>query len=397
MKLTRINDMALAADSKSLYIPISTIYGKPNADGTYTLNALDVKNLNDNLYAIAKKVQGGLTTSDLTSAAIDELHAGTVISNTVITNELYSSYGSISDLVVNKLRTDYAKAIKFLNSDTSDINYINIHDETISFITATVGSGTEQLTNGDRVFYWTDETHTQMTSEKTTDYPVMIYKYSELEKARIAFEEIALSGSNKTVMPVLTLGAGNGNGENAKGKIYKTESALIFAYTDSNGYLKNIRMDDDGIQAYINSTDGMPHLIDFTPAGLDIVADSAGGMNISGSKVSCANAEITAPAFTTGVSASYPASRIDRGSISLTSTDNKSLTSDISTYGARIMSNCYTQITSGSGDIWIATNEDHTVGIQTGSGWGNVEIGNDSGTVNLIGNVLVNGVPLKTS
>lgn len=61
------------------------------------------------------------------------------------------------------------------------------------------------------------------------------------------------------------------------------------------------------------------------------------------------------------------------------------------------MSNCYTQITAGSDDIWIATNQDHTVGIQTGSGWGNVEIGNDSGTVNLIGNVLVNGVPLKTS
>ena len=157
MKLTRINDMALAADSKSLYIQISTIYGKPNADGTYTLNALDVKNLNDNLYAIAKKVQGGLTTSDLTSAAIDELHAGTVISNTTITNNLYATYGDIAELTVDKLRTDYKKAQMYLNSDKSDVNYISIHDETISFITATAGSGTEQLTDGYRVFYWTDD------------------------------------------------------------------------------------------------------------------------------------------------------------------------------------------------------------------------------------------------
>ena len=240
--------MALAADSKSLYIPISTIYGKPNADGTYTLNALDVKNLNDNLYAIAKKVQGGLTTSDLTSAAIDELHAGTVISNTVITNELYSSYGSISNLAVNKLRTDYAKATKFLNSDTSDVNYINIHDETISFITATVGSGTEQLTDGDRVFYWTDDTHTQMTSEKTTEYPVMVYQYTELVKAKIAFQSITTSAGTTTVMPVFTLGAGTGNGSVGKATIYKsTDGLYLDYYSETDGKLKQIIVGNDGV------------------------------------------------------------------------------------------------------------------------------------------------------
>lgn len=241
--------MALAADSKSLYIPISTIYGKQNADGTYTLNALDVKNLNDNLYAIAKKIQGGLTTSDLTSAAIDELHAGTVISNTVITNELYSSYGSISDLTVNKLRTDYAKATKFLNSDTSDINYINIHDETISFITATAGSGTEQLTDGDRVFYWTDDTHTQMTSENTTAYPVYIYNYSETVKAKIAFKTITLSGGEETVAPVLTLGAGDGVlPDSAKAIIYKGQHGLeINYYKSSTSDLVQLALTDNGI------------------------------------------------------------------------------------------------------------------------------------------------------
>lgn len=60
------------ADSKDLYIPLSTIYGKPNPDGTYTLTALDIKNLNDNLYAIAKKIQGGLTFADMTKEVNQE-------------------------------------------------------------------------------------------------------------------------------------------------------------------------------------------------------------------------------------------------------------------------------------------------------------------------------------
>lgn len=56
------------ANSKEMYIPLSNIYGNKNADGTYTLNALDIKNLNDNLYAIASKIMGGLTLADMTSA-----------------------------------------------------------------------------------------------------------------------------------------------------------------------------------------------------------------------------------------------------------------------------------------------------------------------------------------
>ena len=61
--------MALAADSTANYIPIETIYGRQNKDGTYTLTALDIKRLNDNLYNIVRKIQGGLTFSDLTDEA----------------------------------------------------------------------------------------------------------------------------------------------------------------------------------------------------------------------------------------------------------------------------------------------------------------------------------------
>lgn len=65
--------MALAADSTANYIPIETIYGRQNKDGTYTLTALDIKRLNDNLYNIVRKIQGGLTFSDLTSEAGSEI------------------------------------------------------------------------------------------------------------------------------------------------------------------------------------------------------------------------------------------------------------------------------------------------------------------------------------
>ena len=137
----------------------------------YWLRNLDAQNFND---AGLKEIAG-------------MFKADTIISNTNITQEIYADYGNIADLTVDKLRTDYKKAQMYLKGDTSDVNYIYIHDETISFITAKAGTGTEQLVDGDRKFYWQDDTHAQMTSEKTTDYPVTVYQYTELVKAKIAF------------------------------------------------------------------------------------------------------------------------------------------------------------------------------------------------------------------
>lgn len=238
--------MALAADSKSLYIPISTIYGKPNADGTYTLNALDVKNLNDNLYAIAKKVQGGLTTSDLTSAAVDELHAGTVISNTVITNNLYATYGDVAELTVDRLIT-VDKIERYKNGDTSDINYIKAQNEYIQFITGTTnGTTTQHKNRSGELLYWSDVMATSMGTA-VTEYPVTIYNYTEMVKTKIAFKEISLPDDGSTVMPVFTLGAGTGIGDNAKGFIYKGLDGLYIDYQSTSGELRRIMLGDEGI------------------------------------------------------------------------------------------------------------------------------------------------------
>ena len=174
--------------------------------------------------------------------------ADTIISNTNITQEIYADYGNIADLTVDKLRTDYTKAQKYLKGDKGDVNYIYIHDETISFITATVGSGTEQLTDGDRVFYWTDDTHTQMTSEKDTGFPVTIYKYTEALKAQIAFSSITLPDGTSSVMPVLTLGAGTGSGDSGKSFIYKAADGLYLDYhSQTDGKTKRAAFTDAGV------------------------------------------------------------------------------------------------------------------------------------------------------
>ncbi|MEG1491967.1 MAG: hypothetical protein RR394_06920 [Oscillospiraceae bacterium] len=193
-----------------------------------------------------------LDAENFTDAGLKEIAdmftADTIISNTNITQEIYASYGNIANLTVYKLRTDYEKAHKYLNSDTSDVDYISIHDETISFISAKKSTGTSQLVDGNERFYWTDETHKQMTSEKVTEYPVLVYNYREYVKANIAFQTIALPDNGSTVMPVFTLGVGTGVNDNGKGFIYKGMDGLYLDYHSSiDGSLRRIMLSDSGV------------------------------------------------------------------------------------------------------------------------------------------------------
>lgn len=165
--------------------------------------------------------------------------AETVISNTVITNELYSEYGAIADLTVDSLRTDYRRAQRYLNGDTSPLDYLRIHDELIELVTAeTDGTHSEQLAVDGRVFYWTDAGMTQMTSERVTAYPVMVYTYTEDVKGAFRFENVTHHGQTVRV-PVLTLGAGDEQGRNYA-TLYKGTQGLEILYNDSSG--KNIGM-----------------------------------------------------------------------------------------------------------------------------------------------------------
>lgn len=183
----------------------------------------------------------------------DSLEVKTVVSNTVITNELYSEYGAIADLVVNELRTDYKRAQLWLQSDKSALDYIHIHDEDILFITATTdGTQSVQLERGGRLFYWTDGSMTQMTSQEATAWPVMVYVYHESTKASFRFQNVTMESGTVTRMPVLTLGAGSGSGtgssgqKNGTGVIQKGLTGLSAVYRTSGGKEAGFQTDDSG-------------------------------------------------------------------------------------------------------------------------------------------------------
>ena len=162
------------------------------------------------------------------------IKADAVISNTVITSELYSDYGAIADLTVDSLRTDYRRAQRYLAGSTAALDYLRIHDEVIEFVTATTdGEQTQQLSVDGRYFYWTDSSMTQMTSEKVTAYPVMVYVYEEDVKGAFRFEDVIHQGQTVKV-PVLRLGAGDERGRNYA-TIYKGTQGLQILYNDSDG------------------------------------------------------------------------------------------------------------------------------------------------------------------
>lgn len=183
---------------------------------------------------------------------VDKLEAGTVIaqtvvSQTVITNELYSDFGNIADLTVDELRTDYKRAQRYLAGDTSDLDYIHIHDDKVRFITAeTDGSRIEQLNVDGQLFYWKDETMTQMTCEEVTEWPVMVYAYTEQEKGSFAFQPTIGPDGNTITFPTITLGVGSGEGDNAKAVIRKHYGGLDIVYRTSAGVDAGIYFRDDG-------------------------------------------------------------------------------------------------------------------------------------------------------
>jgi len=150
--------------------------------------------------------------------------AQTVVSNTVITNELYSDFGAVADLAVDELRTDFAKAARYLAGDQSPLDYLHAHDEVLDFLTGTVARDpdtleplTEQLCRGDRLFWWTDGSMTRMTGEKATAWPVTVYRYELLRKGTLRFDAAAENGAVLRV-PQLILGAGYGLADADRGR-----------------------------------------------------------------------------------------------------------------------------------------------------------------------------------
>lgn len=201
----------------------------------YTLRNLGMENFNDTeLGSFVDYLRANL------------IEADTIISQTIIVNELYADYGSVADLTVDKLRTDYKRAQRYLQGDTSPLDYISIHDEEISFITATTdGTQAVQMNVDGRKFWWTDASKTQMTSREETKWPVMVYVYSEQVKGSFQFQPVVLGDGTTTAMPVITLGAGDQNGRR-KSIMRKGPNSFEILYTAADGQEIGVEMSDDG-------------------------------------------------------------------------------------------------------------------------------------------------------
>lgn len=211
----------------------------------FLLRNLDLDNFNEQgIKDLAAEAAKALTDFDK-NPQFESVVTNILYSNTVITNELYANYGEISDLTVWRLRTDYMRALNYLNGNTGDLNYIDIHDEEIDFNTAAVETPlrTIQLVRDGLYFYWADADHSRMTCVETTPWPVRVYAYKEMTKLTIRFQTITLTNGTTTYAPVITLGAGDENG-NSKGFIYKRQSDLLIRYLTSAGEYTDISLND---------------------------------------------------------------------------------------------------------------------------------------------------------
>ena len=187
----------------------------------------------------------------LDGEVVDITNVGTEVSETIIVDTLYAERATIAELTVDQLKTaNFVQ--KYKDSDTTDVNYLYIHEQNIEYINATTdGMNTEQLTdrNGDPLF-WVDATETGITTDDT-GLPVTIYQYEKFVKMKMKFEDI--SGVYE---PVLTFGIGSGVGDNRKGFIWKDTDGLRFEYQDNVGQLNQIHITDDGI-SFANGSDSV--------------------------------------------------------------------------------------------------------------------------------------------
>lgn len=178
------------------------------------------------------------------------------ITGQMVADAIYSVMGEFASLKVDKLSTS-RRIIRYLAGDTSDDNFVRIEGERVEFVTGTTSGSSVQAKspNGD-LLYWEADTSTctlgadgypylesgerVFMTTKETDWPVMVYTYTELVKRCIAFAEI-----NGTYLPADIIGAGDQTGYN-RGLIYKDTDELTFAYATSNGEIIKMTLGNDG-------------------------------------------------------------------------------------------------------------------------------------------------------
>ena len=177
------------------------------------------------------------------------------VSGQLSADALYSAFGEIADLSVNRLSTS-RRVVKYLAKDTTDDNFIRVEGQSLEFVAGIAKSTTEQAKNpnGELIYWEADPAGASIgsdgypyangerifTTTKQTSWPVMVYQYEEQVKRAISFQS-----DGQYYYPVDVFGAGDNNGKQ-RGYLVKRQNSLELTYETSTGKLLGLAAQDEG-------------------------------------------------------------------------------------------------------------------------------------------------------
>ena len=177
------------------------------------------------------------------------------VSGQLSADALYSAFGEIADLSVNRLSTS-RRVVKYLAKDTTDDNFIRVEGQSLEFVAGIAKSTTEQAKNpnGELIYWEADPAGASIgsdgypyangerifTTTKQTNWPVTVYQYEEQVKRAISFES-----DGQYYYPVDVFGAGDNNGKQ-RGYLVKRQNSLELTYETSLGKLLGLAARDEG-------------------------------------------------------------------------------------------------------------------------------------------------------
>lgn len=177
------------------------------------------------------------------------------VSGQLSADALYSAFGEIADLSVNRLSTS-RRVVKYLAGDTTDDNFIRVEGQSLEFVAGIAKSTTEQAKNpnGELIYWEADPAGASIgsdgypyvngerifTTTTQTSWPVMVYQYDEQVKRAISFQS-----DGQYYYPVDVFGAGDTNGKQ-RGYLVKRQSSLELTYETSTGKQLGLAARDEG-------------------------------------------------------------------------------------------------------------------------------------------------------
>lgn len=177
------------------------------------------------------------------------------VSGQLSADALYSAFGEIADLSVNRLSTS-RRVVKYLAKDTTDDNFIRVEGQSLEFVAGIAKSTTEQAKNpnGELIYWEADPAGASIgsdgypyangerifTTTKQTSWPVMVYQYEEQVKRAISFQS-----DGQYYYPVDVFGAGDNNGKQ-RGYLVKRQNSLELTYETSTGKQLGLAALDEG-------------------------------------------------------------------------------------------------------------------------------------------------------